>query len=408
MERWEVVIVGGGAAGLVAAGAAARAGAKTLVLEKMRQTGRKVSISGKGRGNVTNDKPVELFVEGYRRGGDFLRGAFARFFAPDLLEILERRQVPCVVERGGRYFPKSGKATDVAQALYRWARSDGGAVRTEADVKDIEKTGDLFHLRLARGEIFADRLILATGGKSYPRTGSTGDGYRFAQRLGHTLATPRPALTPLAIETDFAPFEILLHNVRVTLRDGKRAVADGFGEALFSENALGGAVPIDLSRDVADLSAPAISLDFKAALDREQLDARLRRDLDANGKAPLQQVLNGLLPQAVIPPFVKRLGLNLDQRCAEVGKSTRRALGDLCKDFPLKVVGVHGWDEALITVGGVVLDEIEPRTMESRLVPGLYVCGELLDIDGVTGGYNLQAAFSTGFVAGDAAGKGLR
>jgi len=405
MERWEVVIVGGGAAGLLAAGAAARAGAKTLVLEKMRQTGRKVSITGKGRCNVTNDKPLELFVEGFPRGGDFLRGALRRFFSHDIIEILERRQVPCVLERGGRYFPKSGKAIDVAQALYRWARADDGAVRTEAEVADIEKLPDGFRLRLRRGEIFAGRVILATGGKSYPRTGSTGDGYRFAQRLGHTLATPRPALTPIVVETAFAPFEILLHNVRVTLRDGRRAVADGFGEALFSEKALGGAVPVDLSRRVADLAAPAISIDFKPALDPPTLDARLRRDLDGAGKAALQHVLDGLLPQAIIPLFVQRLTLDVAKRCAEIGKSTRRALGDLCKDFPLNVAGVRGWDEALITVGGVALDEIDPHTMESRKVPGLYICGELLDVDGVTGGYNLQAAFSTGYVAGESAGR---
>ncbi|NLH47187.1 MAG: NAD(P)/FAD-dependent oxidoreductase [Myxococcales bacterium] len=408
MEQWDIVIVGGGAAGLLAAGAASRAGAKVLVLEKMHQVGRKLGIAGKGRGNLTNDKPVELFVEGYRSGGEFLRGAFSRFFSRDLIELLEKRQVPCVVERGGRVFPQSGKALDVVNALYRYARGEGGAVRTETEVRAIDALEKGFLLQLAGGRIQANRLILATGGKSYPRTGSTGDGFRFASRLGHKLTPPRPALVPLSIDNPQAPLKILLHNVGVTLLDGKRKVAAGFGEALLENTSLGGAVPVDLSYQALDLADPVISLDFKPALDPAQLDARLRRDLEKDGRAPLQNVLNGLLPQAIIPLFVSRLQLDPRQRCAEVGKVTRTALGKLCKDLRFAVTGNRGWDEALVTAGGVVLDEVDPRTMASRVCPGLYLCGEVLDVDGVTGGYNLQAAFSTGFVAGEAAAERAR
>jgi predicted Rossmann fold flavoprotein len=405
VETWDVVVVGCGAAGLLAVGAAARAGARVLGVEKMHRGARKVGIAGKGRCNVTNDKPLELFLEGYRSGGEFLRGAFSRFFSHDIIEILERRGAPCVVERGGRIFPKSGQAGDVVQALYRYARTDGGAVRVETEVVGVDRTDAGFAVRFREGAAAADRVILATGGKSYPRTGSTGDGCRFAARLGHRLIAPRPALTPITIDTGFAPFEANLHNVRLTLRDGDRTVAEGFGDALFSHDALGGAVPVDLSRDVDGLANPALSIDFKPALDEAKLDARLQRDLNEHGKEPLAVVLNGLLPKAVIPLFVQRLKLDPQRKCAEISRATRRALGRLCKDFAVKVMGVRGWDEAIITVGGVALDEVDPRTMESKLVPGLYICGELLDVDGVTGGYNLQAAFSTGFVAGDAAAR---
>jgi predicted Rossmann fold flavoprotein len=405
MERWDVVVIGAGAAGLLATGAAARAGAKVLALEKMHRVALKVGITGKGRCNLTNDKPLDVFIEGYPGGGEFLRSAFSRFFSADLIDILERRGVPCVTERGGRVFPKSGQAGDVVQALYRFARGHGGALRTDVEVVGVNAMPDGFRLELRKVEIAAGRLILATGGKSYPRTGSTGDGYRFATRLGHRLVTPRPALTPLTIETEFKPFGVLLHNVRVTLLDGQKKAADEFGEALFSENALGGAAPVELARRVADLNDPAASLDFKPALDAAKLDARLRRDLEADGKAPLQRVLDGLLPKALIPLFVERLRLDPRKRCAEVSQATRKSLGRLCKDFRVKVTGVRGWDEAIITVGGVALDEIDPRTMESKKAPGLFVCGELLDIDGATGGYNLQAAFSTGFVAGESAAR---
>lgn len=403
MEQWEVVIVGGGAAGLVAAGAASQAGAKVLLLEKMHRVGRKVGISGKGRGNVTNSSPVADFVENYRHGGKFLRGAFARFFAPDLIELLERRGVPCVTERGGRVFPQSGKALDVVNALYRYARK-GAAVRTEAPVSGLDPHPAGFLVRLENDELLTRRVILATGGKSYPRTGSTGDGYRFAERLGHTITPPRPSLAPLKIAPLAHPLDLLLVNVGVALWDGERRVAAGFGEAQLQRETLGGAVPLDLSHLVADLAHPTISLDLKPALDPAKLDARLQRDLQSDGKAPLRKVLDGLLPQMLIPLFLKRLQLDPARRCAEFGRRERQALGNLCKDFRLTVTGTGGFEEAIVTAGGVKLEEIDPRTMASRLVPGLFICGELLDIDGATGGYNLQAAFSTGYVAGQAAG----
>jgi len=400
MSEWDIVIVGGGASGLVAAGAASRHGARVLVLEKMPRVARKVGLSGKGRGNVTNRKPVEVFIENYRRGGDFLRSAFAVFFVEQTIELLERRQVPCVTERGDRVFPQSGKAGDVVQALYRYARSKGGAIRPEAPVSLIAKEQDGFLILSGKEEISAQRVIIATGGMSYPGTGSTGDGYRFAKELGHRIIAPRPALVPLTIEPLVAPAKIHLRNVGVTLLDGQKKIASAFGEALLEHDALGGPTPIDFAREIPDLREPIVALDFKPALDPEKLDARLRRDLDENGKAPVQKVLDGLFPQALIPIFNARLGWDLQKKCAKISRQERLALAHLCKDFKLKITGTRSWNEAIVTAGGVALVEVNPRTMESRIVPGLYLCGELLDIDGLSGGYNMQAAFSTGYVAG--------
>ena len=405
MEQWDVIVVGAGAAGLVATGAAARGGARVLALEKMGRPARKVGISGKGRCNLTTNLPIDVALESYPRGSGFLRNAFSRFFADDIIELLTRRDVPCVTERGGRVFPKSGKAGDVVNALYRYARGDGGAVRPDTTVTGITLHPAGFLVQTGAGDLLAHNVILTTGGKSYPRTGSTGDGYRLAQRLGHTLVAPRPTLVPLTIQPLTQPVDILLHNVGIALLDGDKPVASGFGEAQLRQQWLGGAVPIDLSRDIMDLANPVIAIDFKPALDDAKLAARLRRDLDADGKRPLQHVLDGLLPQALIPLFIDRLGLNPGKRCAEVDKKTRRELAVLLKDFRLTVTGTRGYDEALATAGGVALRDIDPRTMESKLVPGLFLAGELLDIDGKTGGFNLQAAFSTGFVAGEAAAR---
>jgi hypothetical protein len=400
VEHWDIIVVGGGASGLVAAGSAARNAAHVLVCEKMPRIARKVGIAGKGRCNVTNDKPVDLFVDGYRNGGDFLRSAFSRFFVRDTIELLERRQVPCLVERGGRVFPASGKAGDVVNALYRYARASGGAVRTDAAITAISRATDGFEVTTAGGGLLCRRLILATGGKSYPATGSTGDGYRFARALGHQVVTPRPALAPLIIAGSSPDLRVHLRNATITLLDGKQKVGEGFGEASLLGDKLEGPVPLQFARDVSGLKEPRVSIDLKPALDAEKLDARLRRDLEHDGKVHLQKVIDGLLPQALIPLFVERLHLDLEQRCAEVSRKGRQALVALCKNLLFAVTGVGGWELALVTAGGVALDEVDPRTMESKIVPGLFLCGEVLDIDGQSGGYNLQAAFSTGFVAG--------
>lgn len=407
MEKWQIIIIGGGASGLVAAGAASEAGAPVLVCEKMNKVARKVGISGKGRGNITNDKPLEIFGEGYRHGGDFLRSAFARFFVADTIGLLEKRGVACVTERGGRVFPASGKAQDAVKALYRYARANGAAVRTETAIAEIARNENGFALRVGEQWLQAKRVILATGGKSYPATGSTGDGYRFAAALGHNVIEPRPALAPIRL-TGLPP-ELRMHlkNVGVALLDGKVQIAAGFGEALLENGEAGGPVPLNLARQVTGCAQPTLAIDLKPALDEAKLDARLRRDLEAGGKAPLADVLRGLLPQALIPLIVMRAELNAEQRCAEISKKTRARLHRTLKRLTFPVTGIGDWRQALVTAGGVNLDEVDPRTMESKLVPGLYLCGEVLDIDGISGGYNLQAAFSTGYLAGRAAAKAL-
>lgn len=406
MERWDIIVVGGGAAGLVAAGSAAAAGAKVLVCEKMPAVARKVGISGKGRCNFTNDKPIEVFVEGYRQGGDFLRSAFARFFNHDIIDLLQRRGVECQTERGGRVFPRSGQAGDVVKGLYRYARAMGAAVRTQAAVADIQADQANFAVKCEHYQLQTPKIILATGGKSYPATGSTGDGYRLAESFGHTIIAPHPALAPL--QTPDLPGRLSLHlrNVRVTLMDGKKPIRSEFGEALLEKKSIGGPIPLGFARDLPDLNKPSLVIDLKPALGDDKLDARLRRDLDGNGKAPLMKVLIGLMPKDLIPLIVERLALDPQQKCAEFGRRQRKELGRLLKNLPFNITGTGSWREALVTAGGVELSEVDPRTMESRRQPGLFLCGELLDIDGVSGGYNLQAAFSTGYVAGVSAAGG--
>jgi len=244
-------------------------------------------------------------------------------------------------------------------------------------------------------------------GKAVAVTGSTGDGHRFAQALGHTIVEPRPALAPLKLTGLPPELRVHLKNVGVALLDDKTQIAAGFGEALLEKGEAGGPVPLNLARDVAGCKKPVLALDLKPALDEAKLDARLRRDLEADGKAPLADVLRGLLPQVLLPLIVARAELNPEQRCAEISKKTRLRLLRTLKRLTFPVADIGDWPQALVTAGGVRLDEVDPRTMESRLVPGLFFCGEVLDIDGVSGGYNLQAAFSTGYLAGRAAAKAL-
>lgn len=411
MSKPRVIVVGAGAAGLMAAGQAAQMGAEVLVLEKMPKPGLKLRITGKGRCNLTNIAPLPEFIEHFRPNGKFLRQAFSRFFSQDLIAFFNELGVETVIERGGRVFPASNQADEVIGKLGNWVIGLA-KIRTNCAVKKLLvekgqvvdvtaqlKSSDLEDFR-------ADRVIIATGGKSYPGTGSTGDGYELAKSVGHTIITPRPALVPLETKGDFANRlqGLSLKNVtaKVIIKGKKRAEA--FGEMLFTHFGVSGPIILSLSKMCVDAllaqEKVAISIALKPALDDQQLDQRILRDLNQYGKKQFQNILKLLLPQKLIPICTELTGIDPEKSGNQISSDERKQLCHWLKDFQLEVTGYRSFSEAIITAGGVNLKEIDPRTMESRLVKGLYFAGEVLDIDADTGGYNLQAAFSTGWVAG--------
>lgn len=421
-----VIVVGGGPAGLIAAGQAAELGAETLLLEKMDRPGRKLLLTGKGRCNLTNVAPVSDFVKHFGPNGRFLRQAFARFFRTELVALFDSLGVPTMVERGGRVFPAAEKAESVVEALTKWTKDRGVVTlnRSRADRLVVEE-GRIVGVTVggvgrpdsgrshASGDdsrlCAADAVIVATGGASYPGTGSTGDGYRLAKAVGHTIVPIRPALIPLDTAGDIASRleGLSLRNVRVRAEIDGRVQAEAFGEMLFTQFGVSGPIILTMSRQIVDAlrqGKPAIlSIDLKPALDEKKLDARLLRGLDAHGKQQFRTLLKGLLPKKMIPVCIDLLGIRAEKPVHQITAAERGRLRSWLKDFRLDVIGYRPLAQAIVTAGGVDTREVNPRTLESRLVNGLYFAGEVLDLDGDTGGYNLQAAFSTGWVAGRSA-----
>jgi len=426
MSEHRIIIVGGGPAGLMAAGQAAARGVETLLLEKMHQPGRKLRITGKGRCNLTNVAPIEEFIEHFSPDGRFLYPAFSRFFTEDLLDFFDALGVKTVTERGGRIFPLRNDAQEVVDALTWWGRKQGAVLRSKSRVDNLIIDHDrVVGVRVShtprRGsklksqdpstptDYLADSVIIATGGASYPGTGSTGDGYRLAKAVGHTIIPIRPALVPLETSGNIAPRlrGLSLHNVNLsTIVDGKKET-EAFGEMLFTHFGLSGPIILTLSRQVVDdLNAHReveISIDLKPALDETKLDNRLRRNMDAHGKRQYQTLLKGLLPRKLIPVCVELTGIHPDKQAHQITSAERKRLLAWLKDFRFQITGHRSFSQAIVTAGGVSTPEINPRTMASRLVKGLYFAGEVLDLDADTGGYNLQAAFSTGWLAGRSA-----
>jgi predicted Rossmann fold flavoprotein len=407
----EVIVIGGGPAGLMAAGQAALLGANTLLIEKMDRPGRKLLITGKGRCNLTNATPLDEFITHFGKNGRFLRSAFYRFFSTDLIDFFAAIGVPTVTERGERVFPASNDAGEIVERLVDWARARGVTLWTGARVErllvedqrmtGVQLTDERRHSAAA--------VIVATGGASYPGTGSTGDGYRLAQAVGHTIVPIRPALIPLDTAGNIAPRleGLSLRNVRVSLwLDGKKNASE-FGEMLFTRCGVSGPIILTLSGRAVDALRAGqrvhLSIDLKPALDEQQLDARLLRDLDENRKKQFHTLLKGLLPRTLIPVCCDLVHIPADRFAHQITADDRKRLRLWLKDFRLNVTGHRPLAAAIITAGGIDLREVDPRTLESRLIGGLYFAGEVLDLNADTGGYNLQAAFSTGWLAGRSA-----
>jgi hypothetical protein len=405
----------------MAAGRAAACGARTLVIEKMARPGRKLGITGKGRCNLTNRSGVPEFVEAFGDAGPFLRQAFHRFFVDDLVSFFEDMGLATVTERGRRVFPASGRARDVVDALQGWVLDRGARILTGRTVRGLilngsAVTGAAF-ARTSAGpakgpeaeRALAPALIIAAGGASYPATGSTGDGYALAAEAGHRIVPIRPALVPL--ETAGTPVSglpgLTLRNVRVrVLLDGVPR-EEAFGELAFTAFGVSGPVALSLSRGAVDALRAgrrvALSVDLKPALDPARLDARILRDLAAGGKKQLRSLLRGLVPKPLVGLGLSAARIPGDRVGHQLTSEERRRLGAWLKDMRLEVTGHRPFEEAVVTAGGVDRSEIDPRTLASRRVEGLYFAGEVIDMDGVTGGFNLQAAFSTGWLAGRSA-----
>lgn len=414
MTSRQVIVVGGGPAGLMAAGQASQAGARTILLEKMDSPGRKLRMTGKGRCNLTNIASQEEFISHFSSNGRFLRQAFSRFFSEDLITFLGLLGVKTVSERGGRVFPASEDAGQVTDALLAWIADQGVTLYTGMAVKGLQHgIGRVIGVTVAGGNVFrADAVVLATGGASYPGTGSTGDGYGMAETVGHSVVPIRPALVPLETGGDVAQRlqGLSLRNVLVRIRVDGRTDAEQFGEMLFTHFGVSGPVILTMSGRVVDalrLSRHVtLSIDLKPALDEKKLDARLLRDLDAHGKRQFRTLLKRLLPSKLLPICIDQTGIPANRLGHQITSDERGRLRSWLKDFRLDVTGHRPLREAIITAGGVETREVNPRTMGSRLMPGLYFAGELLDVDADTGGFNLQAAFSTGWVAGRSAAAG--
>jgi predicted Rossmann fold flavoprotein len=410
---FDVIVIGAGASGLMAAGRAGALGARVLLLEKMPRVGLKLGLTGKGRCNLTNLGDIQTFLESYYPDGRFLRNSLARFFNRDLMNFFEKRGVFLTVERGQRVFPRSSKAGEVVRTLQQFISENQVTLITQNPVLKLlvssnQMTGVLSHQGAFKGEA----VILATGGASYPKTGSAGEGYHLAREVGHTLTPIRPFLVPLVTREPWVKGlqGLSLKNVTATIWfNGEKDLSE-FGEMLFTHFGLSGPIILTLSGRVVDLIRKGrveISLNLKPALSGEQVDLRLQRELKAHHLKGLQGILKTLLPNSLIPVFIALSQIPADKKGHQITSEERARIKTLLTDFRLKIKGARPLEEAIVTAGGVSLKEVDPRTLESRIIRGLFFSGEVLDIQGKTGGYNLQAAFSTGWVAGESAAKKL-
>lgn len=407
MSLGRTIVIGGGAAGLMAAGMAARKGSKVILLEKMGRTGRKIGISGKGRCNLTNNAELTDFMSRFGKNGRFLRQCFQQFFSPELIAFFASKNLPMITERGGRVFPESGRALDVVKVLNNWLQEERVTVKNTAPVSAIlVKQGRVSGVVCNGEKLACENVILATGGKSYPRTGSTGDGYSLVESLGHSIIPLRPALVPL-VTPDAKVHRMAgldLRNVQVRLYLNGKRKGQEFGELSFTGFGLTGPVILTLSSSIVDAldkgQETTLSLDLKPALDETKLDNRLVRDLTNRSGEQIDSILRGLLPQKMVPICLEACDLPSDIDTKNFPGKMRKRLVQWLKDFRIEISGYRSYDEAIITAGGVNLKEIDPLTMESKIVGGLFLAGEILDLQADTGGYNLQAAFSTGWLAG--------
>jgi predicted Rossmann fold flavoprotein len=409
--RWDVIVVGAGAAGLLAATRAAERGRRVLLLEKNRRPGVKILMSGGTRCNLTHNTDARGIVAAYGPPGRFLHSALAALGPADLVALIEAEGVPTKVEATGKVFPVSNRAGDVLDALLRRLERSGATLALAEPLRELSRETDGWRLVTPQRVLFADNLVLTTGGQSYPGSGTTGDGFAFAQQLGHTIILPRPALVPITVAAQWVAElrGVTIPDAAVQVvdpaRPGKSSVlgADR-GSMLFAHFGLSGPVILNVSRWVSGHAHPGslqLICDFVPGRSAEQLEAWLRSEASAAGKKLLVTLLAGELPQRLAAALLAQAGIPPERRAAELTRSERSRLVQCLKRLPLAITGTLGFAKAEVTAGGVALDEVDSRNLQSKLVPHLYLAGEILDLDGPIGGYNFQAAFSTGWLAGE-------
>lgn len=406
----KLIVVGGGAGGMMAALFAARAGAQVTLLERNEKLGKKVYITGKGRCNVTNDCTLDEFLQEVPRNPRFLYSALSFFSPQDMMALLEAAGCPVVVQRGRRVFPATEKASDVNRTLARLLTQQGVQVLLNTRVHALcIQDGRAAGVVLQNGSVLAaDGVILATGGKSYPMTGSTGDGYALAESAGHSIQPVKGVLSAMETVEDW-PCKLQglsLKNVSLTLKKGKKVLYSELGEMLFTHFGISGPLTLTMSCHLPDdLSQASVSLNLKPGLTAQQLDARLQRDLAENSRKQLRSIMPGLLPGKLAELFPGLCGVDGCKQCCQITKAERESLCARMQALPVNISRLAPLEEAIVTRGGVTVKEIDPATMESKLLPGLFFAGEVMDVDAHTGGYNLQIAWSTGALAGQAAAE---
>ncbi len=397
----EIIIIGGGPAGMLAAIKSKEEKNKVTIIEKNKILGKKMLITGKGRCNITSGLEISEFIKNVPSNGKFLYSSFKNFTNKDILKLLK---IPVKLERGNRYFPVSDKAKDVVEALENNLKGVKIIINTRAE-EIIVKENKAIGVKTNNGTYYADKIILATGGKSYPLTGSTGDGYEISKKLGHTITKIKPALVPLVAKNDSKILckkmqGLSLKNVGLKLYNNNKLIYEDFGEMLFTHFGVTGPIILSSSSHLVrqELKNPKIEIDLKPALTEEKLDERILRDFQTEKNKEFKNSLDKLLPQKMIPVIIKLLGIN--KKVNEIKKEERHKLVRLLKYFPIEIEGFRDISEAIITSGGISVKEINPKTMESKLIKNLYFAGEIIDVDAYTGGFNLQIAYSTGYTAG--------
>ena len=408
-----VIVVGGGAAGMMAAIFAARNGQNVTLLEKNEKLGKKIFITGKGRCNITNASEIEDLFSAVISNPKFLYSGFYSFTNDQVIHFFEELGVATKIERGNRVFPVSDHSSDVIAALAREMQRLKVKVQLHCEVKEllINNEKEIKGVRLANGKkMTADAVVVATGGISYPSTGSTGDGYRFARNCGHKVTELFPSLVPMEVKEWYAKElqGLSLKNIEIHITDGKEKLYDEFGEMLFTHYGVTGPVILSASSIVGktlEKKELVLNIDLKTELTEEQLDKRLLREFEANHNKQFKNAIDSLLPAKLRPVIIELSGIEEEKKVHEITKEERLNLLRLIKDFHMTLTGLRGYNEAIITKGGISVKEIDPGTMESKLIKNLYFAGEVLDLDAVTGGYNLQIAWSTGYLAGISAGQ---
>lgn len=407
MKAYDLIVIGGGPAGMIAAGFAAKRGASVLLLEKNRRCGAKVLITGKGRCNVTNSEPdMRKFAERFGRNGRALLTALYAFDNSAAIRFFEQRGLKLKLERGGRVFPEQGGAREVQQVLDQFVKETDVDLQVSTTVTSMQiEEGRVVSVRTDRGEFRAKQFLVATGGLSYPETGSTGDGYRWAEACGHTVVKPQPALVPIRLRERWTSdlLRLNLKNVHLSAWQGGKKLVDRFGEAFFTRTGIGGPIVLDMSsvvRDALKKGEVTLRLDLKPAVESAVFAKRLEREFREQNNKDFRNALGNLLPKDLIATFIDLSGIDPYKKCHSVTRDERKRLLALFKEWPLTVEGCDGFDKAIVTSGGVALKDVDMRSMRSRRIPNLLFAGEILDLDAPTGGFNLQACWSTGFLAG--------